>query len=207
MKLQGIVQKINIKPYDGKNLYSFFLKGQDGMYSLGERAPSFKEGDSIQFETLQRGKYVNAVNVAPWVSDGTTTAPTVPSTARTSGWTTTGQRGGKSSEEKVYWAKKDAASEVTQRRIEIQAARNAAIEAARFLIEKEFVKTPTKQADKYDSYLALVNQLADEFLGNTAKRLDAAGTERTVPSASTVGLGLEGSEAGSVGSNDEAKWA
>lgn len=201
--MQGIVQKINIKPYDGKNLYSFFLKGQDGMYSLGERAPSFKEGDSIQFETLQRGKYVNAVNVAPWVSDGTTTAPTVTSTARKIYNAT----GGKSLEEKAYWNKRDATQEVTQRRIEIQAARNAAIEAARFLIEKEFVKTPTKQADKYDSYLALVNQLADEFLSNTATRLDGRGAESTASGVSSERLGLEGSEAGSVGSNDEAKWA
>jgi hypothetical protein len=194
MKLQGVVQKINIKPYDGKSLYSFFLKGQDGMFSLGERTPSFKEGDSIQFETVQKGRYVNAINVAPWDGQGAVTAPPVAHTTRK---LFGGGVPSKSSEEKAYWAKRDANQEITQRKIEIQAARNAAIETAKFLTEKEFVKTPTKQADKYDAFMALVNQIADEFLKNTSSRLGDAPSQADEPAQ----------QANEDAQADSAKWA
>jgi hypothetical protein len=168
--IQGVVQKIIHNQQYG--LYSFFMKGQDGMYSLGERAPTFKEGDSIKFETDQKGKYLYAKDIVPWEGTGTGTAPPVQAVARSYGrGGFVGGKAGKSDEEKAYWANKDLVAAETQKRIEIQAARNAAIEAARFLVEKEYVKTPTKQADKYDAYLALVNQLTDEFIKNTAGRL------------------------------------
>ncbi len=202
MKLiQGVVQKINVKAWDGKNLYSFFIRGQDGMFSLGEHPPSFKEGDSIKFETVQKGRYINAVNVVPWEGTGTATAPAVQNVARSSGRSNyVGGRSGKSDEEKAYWQAKDAKQDVIQKKIEIQAARNAAIEAAKFLIEKEFVKTPTKQADKYDSYLALVDQLATEFLTNTANRF------ANVPAAETITEVVHGTTPGSVAHADETGW-
>src|SRR5688500_2900320 len=104
------------------------------MFSLGEHPPQFQAGDSIKFETRQQGKYVNAVNVVPWTDGGVQTAPEVPRINATVRGFVQGRAnsfsGGKSQQEKDYWAKKDATQEVTQKRIEIQAARNAAIEAA-----------------------------------------------------------------------------
>jgi hypothetical protein len=168
--IKGVVQRINHNQQFG--LYSFALKGQDGWYSLGERAPTFTEGASIQFEVDQRGKYLYAKDIVPWTDGGATDGPQLRQTAGP------GKQGfykkpfgGKSQEEKDYWAKKDATQEVTQRRIEIQAARNAAIETAKFLWEKDLVAKPKKVADQYDAFLALVDQIAQDYIKNTEAKL------------------------------------
>jgi hypothetical protein len=178
--VKGIVQKINKNEQYG--LYSFALKGEQGWFSLGKRAPTFREGDSIQFETKQSGKYTDAIDIQPWTDGGSTEAPRIASVGNASGYT--GNRsgggfkksfGGKSDEEKQYWAKRDATQEVTQRRIEIQAARNAAIETAKALYELDLVAKPKTKAEQYDAYLALIDQIATDFIANTESRL--AGSE------------------------------
>jgi hypothetical protein len=186
--VKGIVGKISQNQFQGKVLSSFALKGQDGWYSLGEHAPTFKEGDSIQFDVQQRGKYVYAKEIEPWTDGGATQAPSVAGTvgAGSAGFNRSAPRrggysaGGKSDEEKSYWSNRDAKEIVTQRRIEIQAARNAAIATATVMFEKELVKVPTKQADKYDAFIQLVEQLTSEFIASTNSRLgDSPGTPQT----------------------------
>jgi hypothetical protein len=185
--IKGVVGKINHNEQYG--LYSFFLKNQDGLYSLGEHPPTFQVGDSIQFDITQKGKYVYAKDIVPWTDGGGVESPQVgqreasrgDSKGRTFKPLYSGGKAGKSQEERDYWAKKDAVSEVTQRRIEIQAARNAAIETAKFLWEKELVAKPKKVADQYDAFLALVDQVASEYVKNTAERLG-----ETSPSEASV---------------------
>lgn len=159
------------------NLTSFALKGQDGWYSLGEHPATFNEGDSIQFTVQTRGKYNYAKDIVPWVDGGAAEGPALP--VETDGGGYKGKFksysskgfGGKSTEERDYWTKKDATQEVTQRRIEIQAARNAAIETSKFLWEKDLVAKPKKVADQYDAFLALVDQVASDYIKNTESRL------------------------------------
>lgn len=189
--IKGVVGKLIHNEQYG--LHSFFLKGQDGLYSLGEHPPTFKVGDSIQFEVNQRGKYLYARDIVPWVGDGATESPQVGNGTSRSG-TSTGYAGGgrkafggKSQEEKDYWSKKDATNEVTQRRIEIQAARNAAIETSKFLWEKDLVAKPKKVADQYDAFLALVDQVASDYIKNTESRLagNLPGTESMAEDSAT----------------------
>jgi hypothetical protein len=201
--IQGVVQKIIDKEWGETKFYSFFLKGQDGLYSLGEHSPTFKVGDSIKFDVKQKGKYLYAQDIVPWTDGATQTAPTVGNVSRAYSGGRSAKSFGKSDEEKAYWANKDLVAAETQKRIEIQAARNAAIEAARFLIEKEFVKTPTKQADKYDTYLALVNQLTDEFIKNTAGRLEGQSSRS---SGSTNEGAVETNEGTSSINKNDGSW-
>jgi hypothetical protein len=209
--IQGVVQKIIDKEWGETKFYSFFLKGQDGLYSLGEHSPTFKVGDSIKFEVKQKGKYLYAQDIVPWTGDGVQTAPAVGATvSRQNSYSGKGSFKGNAKKDE-YWDEKEARDiereryqrEVTQPRIEIQAARNAAIEAARFLIEKEFVKTPTKQADKYDTYLALVNQLTDEFIKNTAGRLEGQSSRS---SGSTNEGAVETNEGTSSINKNDGSW-
>jgi hypothetical protein len=183
--VKGIVGKISQNQFQGKVLSSFALKGQDGWYSLGEHTPTFKEGDSIQFDVQQRGKYVYAKEIEPWTDGGTQQSPSVVSTVGNNYSRGSAPRGrfagggGKSDEEKSYWSNRDAKEIVTQRRIEIQAARNAAIATATVMFEKELVKVPTKQADKYDAFIQLVEQLTSEFIASTNTRLSVSTSEGT----------------------------
>jgi hypothetical protein len=198
--IKGVVGRINKKPYEGKTLTSFALKGQDGWYSLGERAPTFNEGDSIQFEVETRGRYAYAKDIVQWAETGSAEAPRVPSRP----YRANSQKSfGKSQEEKDYWAKRDATQEVTQRRIEIQAARNAAIETSKFLWEKELVAKPKKVADQYDAFLALIDQVATAFIANTESRLGVS--EGRGDKGETGGNVAESEKASDVASSD-AIW-
>lgn len=180
--IKGVVQKILVNPQYG--LTSFTIKGQDGFFSLGKDKPTFKEGDPIQFDTNTVGKYTYAKDVAPWTDGGVSQGSSVASVANAQPSRSFGNKGrsfggnGGSAARDEYWAAKEArdiAKEgeyaLTQQRIEVQAARNAAIAAATVLIEKGLVASPKKQADQYDHFLGLVNQLTDTFIKDTAERL------------------------------------
>lgn len=201
--IKGVVQKIIKNEQYG--LTSFVLKGQDGMYSLGKDKPTFIEGDSIQFETKQVGKYTYAKDIAPWSDGGTATGVPVDRVAeaassRTDGssnqWKGRGgfQRrgsGGAGADKDEYWKRKeerDIAKEgeyaLTQKRIEIQAARNAAIETATAMWELDIGPKPKATKDHYDAFMALIDELTTKFMDNTATRLaDGAATESPAQSA------------------------
>jgi hypothetical protein len=178
--IKGVVQKILVNSQYG--LTSFTIKGQDGFYSLGKDKPTFKEGDSIQFETNPVGKYTYAKDIAPWTDGGVASAPSVASVTNTQSNRSFGGKGrsfgGGTAAKDEYWAAKEArdiAKEgdyaLTQKRIEIQAARNAAIAAATVIIEKGLVIPPKKQSDQYDHFIGLVDQLTTTFMANTQDRL------------------------------------
>jgi hypothetical protein len=183
--IRGVVQKILVNPQYG--LTSFTIKGQDGFYSIGKDKPTFQEGDSIQFETKVVGRHTYARDIAPWADGGTTnSAPVAQVAAQASvpkqwgGKPRGGGFGGGAAKDE-YWAAKEArdiAKEgeyaLTQKRIEIQAARNAAIETAKFMWEKQLCPIPKKVGDQYDAFLALVDELATKYIENTTTRLSVA---------------------------------
>lgn len=175
---KGVVGKITSREFNGKKAYSFVLKNESTWYSAGWNAPTFKEGDSIQFDIVQRGSYLDAKNITPWTdgvadqgADVRSIVKSVPSSFYKKPFAA-----GKSAEEKEYWANKDLKQEETQRRIEIQAARNAAIETTKLLLEHGLISVPEKvKKTEGKSYLdALINELVDEYINNTSTRLGGA---------------------------------
>lgn len=202
--IKGVVQKIIKNPQYG--LTSFTLKGQDGFYSLGKDIPTFKEGDSIQFDTNQQGKYTYARNIAPWSDGGTaqsTPVSQVAASASSGGWQRRGAGGGGKSfgggdaaAKEAYWRAKeerDIAKEgeyaATQKRIEIQAARNAAIETAKTMWQFDITPKPKKATEHYDAFLALVEELTDKYLESTKGRfhVDTEAAARSAGSVSVAG--------------------
>jgi hypothetical protein len=185
---QGVVSKVIAKDFNGKLLYSFALKNQQNWFNLGDHAPQFKEGDSVQFDVVTKGTRLHAQNVAPWTGGGAEQAPPIQAFAgRPNGnYTRKPFVAGKSEQEKEYWANKDAKQEETQRRIEIQAARNAAIETAALLLSHNLVAVPasiTKKADGKGYVSALINELLDEYLSDTSRRLGGAPVVEDTPPA------------------------
>lgn len=162
---RGVVSRISEKPYEGQILYSFQLSNDSSWYSLGSRAPNFSKGQSIQFEVDTRGTRNYAKNVSPWEGSGESEAPAVRQVANRGGNTRTpwAGKGGKAPEEKAYWESRQAKEEVTQRRIEIQAARNAAIETTKILLDNGLIKIVEK--DKYSQGYSIVNGLIEELMG------------------------------------------
>jgi hypothetical protein len=216
--IKGVVQKILVNPQYG--LTSFTIKGQDGFYSLGKDKPTFKEGDAIQFETNPVGRYTYAKDIAPWADGGTTSGEPVSrvasaassgSYAQGNSWKGRGgsQRGSSDAAAKeAYWRAKeerDLAKEGeyanTQKRIEVQAARNAAIETAGLMWQHNLLPKGVdkiKQQDKYDAFMALVEELTDSYLKSTASRLNTGSVNGD---SDAVGQGV--AEAVSAGTDSE----
>lgn len=211
--IKGVVQKIITKPFQGQTLTSFTLKGQDGFFSLGDKPATFNEGDALQFETYVRGKYTYAQNISPWTDGGTTSGSDVVSVANGASdqWKNKRgfQRGGSGGAAKeAFWDAKELRDiererynrEVTQPRIEIQAARNAAIETVKFMWEKDLVPKPKKKADEYDVFLALVDTVASHYLANTKDR-----TTIEVLGSKDVETGVNSAPV-EAGSTDQGSW-
>lgn len=197
---KGVVSKINARATaNGGTSYSFALKGQDGWYGLGFTAPQFKEGSSVQFDIVQRGNYFDAKNIVPWDGSGDQPAPPVREVVAKPGFSG-GKRpfgGGKSEEEKAYWGNRDAKEKDTQKRIEVQAARNAALEFLKLAVSAEAVKLPAKQADKYDALAALLSEVMDGFLADNDGRITGSKHSNTVATPDVPPA---------VTSTDESTW-
>lgn len=215
--IKGVVQKIAVNAQYG--LTSFSLKGQDGWYSLGKDKPTFNEGDSIQFETKTVGKYTYAKDIAPWTDGGTTQGESVARVANAAPNRSFGGKGrsfggGASAAKDEYWANKEArdiAKEgeyaVTQKRIEIQAARNAAIETAKAMWQLDITPKPKAVKDHYDAFMALVSELVDKYIADTSSRLGVSQgrdeADRREPDASTE-RAVQG--AGSATAANDPAW-
>ncbi len=145
----GVVSKIF--PPSNWGTHSFGLRGEKGYYNLGKVPPMFSEGQTISFYG-NPGKRAGNVDVTPESVTIVTEQPVEHSVAN----------GARRSAEVVtkdkYWENREARDEVTQKRIEIQAARNAAIE---LYAAMETVEEPE----------AFINKWVDIFLANNEARL------------------------------------
>jgi len=154
---QGVVAKIHPKEFPNGIAYSFTLSGDRTFYRLGNKAPSFKEGDSVRFETTQKGQNTYANNVVPWKEEGVATSGSVSTVARSAS-------GPKTSEE--FWRNKEQRDVLVQSRIELQSCRNSAIELVRLLLQSgvEAVKLPAAQAKKEQVVAEMVTKYTLDFL-------------------------------------------
>lgn len=157
----GVVRSIKGNPWQNKTLWSFQLDSDRTFYNLGEVKPNFSEGQTVSFDG-EAGKRQGTFNVkagSVQVLDAAVVKPTEYSMAAATG-------GAKRTESFIgkdaYWSNREAKDEVTQKRIEIQAARNAAIALLAALNGDD-------PAD-VDSFL---KEWTDKFLADNEERLSA----------------------------------
>lgn len=149
--VQVNVQKI-IKRNDR---YSFVEDGE--WYGLGWDAPTFGEGDTIQFDYERNGKYKNVVKgTVQVISQGE--APKQTSKPKSSGTMTRDE----------YWAEKAEGDKLTQREIRMQASRNAAIEFMKLALEQGALPLGNKKAaDKEEVLLEYLKLYTRQFFVET----------------------------------------
>jgi hypothetical protein len=164
MQLSGTVQRIFNNTVRGKSLYSFTLRGKDGFINLGGNAPTFKEGDQVAFDAdpaQKPGNFTNVKNVVVG-ADTPVTNYSPPFQQRSNG----AVRSAASMTKEQYWERKEERDIETQKRIQLQAARNTAIayltlsnaiepipdaetlESAFSDLVDEFVETPTTPVEE-----------------------------------------------------------
>lgn len=162
MQKQGVISRVFDKPYQNKTLYSFQLQGDSQYYRLGEKKPPFvQNGASIQFDVDMKGNNATAKNVAPWMEQVIPAAiqnpiPYAPPAAA----------------KDTYWNNKEKADVERQKKIEIQAARNAAIEFISILLSQDAVKLPAKQADKEAALADMLNHYIEKFIAENSGKSD-----------------------------------
>jgi len=164
--MQGYVQKISSKNGMGKNgpwvLYSVQVDGN--WYGAGFNPPPCREGDLIEYDTIQKGQYTNIENIRL----GTASAPAPVATP--------------------VAAAQAPPKNTTQLSIHLQSSRNAAINCLDVLLKSEAVKLPAKQADKYDAAMALLDEITARFFVQLEQDIEAGGisTEEVIPQPSVA---------------------
>ena len=154
----GVVRKIFTNQFGGKKLYSFSMDSDKSYFNLGEKTPSFSEGNTVSFDGAP-GKRAGNVDVK---SPITVVGETV----------VTGEDykvgGAKRSVEVMtkdqYWSNREANDVKVQKVIQVQAARNAAI---------QLLQATGPVAGLPDSYEDFINTWTDTFLKNNEDRLNA----------------------------------
>jgi hypothetical protein len=158
----GVVSRVSSNVWQGKTLHSFQLNNTDGYFNTGTKNPNVQQGQQVAF-TAKPGKRAGSFDVdvaSIQVAGGTTVAPEAYS--MTSQSATGARRSDSFVDKDQYWKNREAKDEITQKRIEIQAARNAAIAALGPVGDGNF-----------DGYVDNVNLLTDKFLANNEQRLNA----------------------------------
>lgn len=146
-QMQGKVQFLNAKEWNGKTLYSFKLADQQPLFMCGTDKPELNQGDYITFEAKENARGQLQVNVK------TIRAKTAEVVTPDKPWNN--------------WQRPQG-DDKRQRTIEYQAARNSAIAAADVILSHQALKLPAKEAAKYEVVMALIADLTKKFFEETA---------------------------------------
>lgn len=160
----GVVKKIDSRTGAYGTMYNVQVDNQ--WYGFGKYAPKFKEGDTISFESTQKG---NFKNIDPKTVELATAAPKAASVSSPAV--------GKDD----YWKDKEQRDIATQRSIQLQASRNSAIALVVPLAAAGLITLPAK--DKFTAVKALVSELTDEFYLQTKAAQDGEYQPEQAPDA------------------------
>lgn len=141
--ISGTVSKINYADRSGRRVYSVNVDGQWYGGFWNDR-PNCNEGDSVEFEATQNGRFWNANPPTLRVVSSQPAAPTGNSSAAGA-------------------ASSNSGGDSRQNSIVYQSSRGDAIELLKVLLEQDLVSLPTKKADKMGAVLNLVDELTDDF--------------------------------------------
>lgn len=159
MNIQGVVEQTGVANRNGKNVYSLKVNGQwyGGIWEVDPQAPA---GTQVAFEANQNGNFWNIKKGSLSKTVGEAQQPTQqPSTQQAPA--------------------APAAPVVNTRDISIlyQSSRKDALALMPLMFEQGAIKFPAKvkEADKYDTILALVDEMAARFYLKAKEVVDNGG--------------------------------
>jgi len=176
--VNGYVDVALAKPdKNGKTRYSFKVKNDDNWYSCGLDNPNIKKGDKIEFAYEASGSWNN---VTPGSVKITQSGPEIVEAKKGfGGFARRGPAPGAAEKEK-YWEDKALRDVDTQKRIQLQASRNSAIEVADLMLRNGAIKLPDAVAKRHDVIAALIFEWVDKFEKQVNERdVPATSDEKT----------------------------
>lgn len=143
--MKGKIEVVTTKEWKGKTLYSMKVNGE--YYGCGVKSPG-QQGDYVEFDVEENGKYKNAGNIRK--------VEGAPPSSGVTGQTSQG----------TDWAKKDA-------QISWQAARNSANALVIAAVQTGLEGAP----DTFSELVAASNKLTQEFFNSTLNLGNGGGNE------------------------------
>lgn len=153
-QVQGVVEFVN-----GPNNFGLYSLKVDGKYyGTGKTPPPAKKGDSVRFEAVQKGKYLNVDGDVEVLSGGNATVVTFPR----HGQSNTTRTGVTRFNDRPW---DPVAEETRQRAIIMQHSQEMALSLAKIMLERGAI--PIKDGDaagkKYDIINTYVHTIAQEM--------------------------------------------
>lgn len=170
-QVQGVVQKIGDRQWNGKTFYSFALSGQDGWYGLGlKRPPSI--GTSVKFSEKTNSKGFKEVDGSIEIVSDAAAAPAASVAGTVSAGAKTGGGG-----QAAYWDRKEARDIANDAARELGASRNTALTIIDLAIKNEVIKLPA--AAKREEFLwNVLDRYTAKLMGRTG---EAENTHNSAP--------------------------
>jgi len=157
MQVQDTVKRVISRKTPKAVAYTVQL-AKEGYIGVGFEAPPCNEGDtiSLQYEFNNAG-YKQMVKGSMQVLSSAAPQQREPAPQQAPA----GAQGGQSKQS--YWDEKEKRDLITQRAIQYQASRNAAIEVAKIALEQDCLSLGAKKADRIDILLAFVDEVTDRY--------------------------------------------
>lgn len=192
---KGHVEVVSQKAWQDKVLWSLKLVNDPTWYGNGTTPIGCKKGDIVEFAAAQtnsgRWNITNeGINV---VTSGSVQAPTPQAAPAVRTWAKKTWPP-KDAAKDDYWKQREERDVETQKRIQLQASRNSAIETAKLLVESGAVKIPAK-GDGMAVVLGLISDLTEKYNNETSGR----GTVADGSEKANEGAGNAGSDDGDAG--------
>lgn len=155
--VQGQVKRVITRKAGSGTAYTVQL--MDNMYyGHGFKPPGCNEGDAVEFEHYQNNAgYTQIVEGSLKVVAGAQKQPQQPQGQPQAAPAAGGQS------KAGYWDEKEKRDLRTQRAIQYQASRNAALEVAKMALEHDCLSLGQKKADKLDILMAFIDETTDRF--------------------------------------------
>lgn len=168
--VEGVISKINSRPFGNKTFYSFALSGQDGFYGTGLKRPPV-EGTSVRFESKTNSKGYKDVDGAIEIR---TDGEIGPSGSVKQLSQSVGNSGKSGANGGAYWDRKEARDLVNDELRELGASRNTALAVIDLMIKHEAVRLPAV-AKREEFIWTLIDKYVDKLRG----KVDQAEAQQT----------------------------
>lgn len=179
---RGAVQAIKEKQWNNKTFYSLKVNGE--WYSTGVKRPP-SEGTYVEFEYETNARGYKDVKGSITTSTSVSGSGATGSSPRGTG---NAVAGAKFVTKDDYWTNREARDLDVQKVIQLQAARNAAIETVKILVapvivdgKAEYIVKPPAQAKRKEWVEAMIDELTQKFVeANNPVKLNNPGKGDTV---------------------------
>lgn len=158
MQVQDTVKRVIARKTPKATAYTVQLE-KEGYVGVGFAAPPCTEGDtvSLQYELNDRGYKQMIKGSMQVLASGA--APAQPQAQAAPA----GAGPGAGPSKQDYWGEKEKRDLQTQRAIQYQASRNAAIDVAKMALENDCLSLGAKKSDKLDILLGFIDEITDRF--------------------------------------------